>query len=118
MPSITRSLKIPELLMQALEQRARQLGYTSFNGYMKGLVRYDLMCQGEHSLTIPINQATGRQQDKVDAWLLRVARRGIGARGVLLNHIVERMQARGQTSLEAILEAASDDSEEWSHWDI
>lgn len=118
MPAIIRSIRFPDLLMQALEVRAKQLGYASFNSYMLGLVIYDLICQGMHSITLPIAKATGHQKDRVYSWLLRVVGRGVGVRGVLLSHIVERAQKKHQTELEAILEMASEEGEEWSHYAI
>lgn len=118
MASVTITLKVPALLLQALRTRSERLGFKSFAAYMLSLGRYDILCQGEHTITGAITRATGHIRDKIDAWLLRLAERGIGKRGVLLNHIVERMQHRHQSELAALSDLADEDNAEWSHYTI
>ncbi len=91
MASHTRSTKLPGDLAEAAELRARQLGYASWNAYIKGLIRYDLLVQGPHTATLPMSQLRPEEQDKVDAELLQRAKTGIGARGQLLENIIQRI---------------------------
>lgn len=91
MASQARSTKLPADLAEAAELRARTLGYVSWNAYIKGLIRYDLLVQGPHTVTLPISQLRPEEQDKVDSELLDRAKSGIGARGQLLENIVQRI---------------------------
>lgn len=118
MASVTITLKVPAILLQALKTRAQNLGFQSFAAYLLSLGRYDIICQGEHTMTGAIARATGHIRDKIDNWLKRLAERGVGKRGVLLNHIVERMQKRHQSGLAALSDFADEDHAEWSHWSI
>lgn len=92
MASQTRSIKIPADLAEAAELRAKQLGYPSWGAYVKGLMRYDMLVQGQHSITLPMAQLPLVEQDKVDAKLLEATKKGVGERGVLLQRMLERMQ--------------------------
>lgn len=91
MASHTRSIKLPPDLAEAIEIRAKQAGYASTNAYVKGLLRYDLLVQGDHSVTLPISQSRPEEQDEVDAKLLRLTKAGKGERGQLLSHIVRKI---------------------------
>lgn len=53
MSSPRKSLKLSPDLQEAADLRAKALGYRSWNAYVKGLIRYDLLVQGEHTLTLP-----------------------------------------------------------------
>jgi hypothetical protein len=101
MASQTRSIKIPGDLAQAAELRAKQLGYPSWGAYVKGLMRYDMLVQGEHTVTLPIAKLPLVEQDKVDAKLLEATKKGKGERGVLLQRIIERV-AKGETVEKAV----------------
>lgn len=92
MASKTRSTKLPPDLADAAELRARALGYASWNAYIKGLIRYDLLVQGDHLLSLPWSQQPPDAQDEIDAHLLKLTRRGKGERGQLLEHILERVK--------------------------
>ena len=92
MASQTRSIKIPADLAEAAELRAKQLGYPSWGAYVKGLMRYDMLVQGKHDITLPMAQLPLAEQDKVDAKLLEATKKGVGERGVLLQRMLERMQ--------------------------
>ncbi|HSI61454.1 MAG TPA: hypothetical protein VLE43_00010 [Candidatus Saccharimonadia bacterium] len=92
MASQTRSIKIPGDLAQAAELRAKQLGYPSWGAYVKGLMRYDMLVQGSHDVTLPMAHLPLMEQDKVDAKLLEATKKGKGERGQLLAHMLERMQ--------------------------
>lgn len=65
MPS--RSLKLSPDLDEAIERRAKALGYPSLSAYLKGLARYDLLCQGPHTMTQPWASLPLAEQDKIDA---------------------------------------------------
>lgn len=89
MASKTRSTKLPPDLAEVAELRAQQLGYPSWNAYIKGLIRYDAMVQGKHDLTLPMSRLPLDEQDGIDAKLLTNTQRGVGERGQLLKRIVE-----------------------------
>lgn len=91
MASQTRSIKIPGDLAQAAELRAKQLGYPSWGAYVKGLMRYDMLVQGKHDVTLPIASLPLPEQDKVDAKLLAATKKGVGERGMLLKRIMEQV---------------------------
>jgi hypothetical protein len=101
MASQTRSIKIPGDLAQSAELRAKQLGYPSGGAYVKGLMRYDMLVQGEHTITLPIAKLSLVEQDRVDAKLLEATKTGKGQRGALLQRIIERV-ATGLTVDKAI----------------
>lgn len=92
MRSKTTSVKLPESVLEASRRRAAELGYPSFNSYLLGLLRYDLLVRGPHTVTRPIAGMDLARQDALDAELLRLEMNGNGRgkRGVLLAHLVER----------------------------
>lgn len=106
MGSHIQSIKFPGNLAEAAKLRANALGYKSWNAYMKALVRYDLLVQGSHDLTLPLSEASGEKQDAVDMKLLELTKRGVGQRGQLLKRIVERAQQKDQTLMDSLLEEA------------
>jgi len=91
MRSRNRSVKLPNALMDAGERRATSLGYGSFNAYIAALIRYDLLVRGEHHITIPIARMTLEDQDRIDDELLQIEESGEGARGVFLEHLMDRV---------------------------
>jgi hypothetical protein len=92
MSSKNRSTKLPPDLADAAELRAKALGYASWSAYVKALIRYDLLIQGRHTLTLPWSHQPPEKQDEIDAHLLRLTKRGEGERGQLLEHILERVK--------------------------
>lgn len=92
MPSQTRSTKLPPDLADVAELRAKNLGYASWNAYIKGLIRYDALVQGPHTVTLPISQLSLANQDQFDAKLLDMTRQGVGERGQLLEKILKRVK--------------------------
>jgi hypothetical protein len=98
MAAITRSTKFSPALSEASELRARNLGYPSWNAYIKALVRYDLMIQGEHTVTRPISHLRPIQQDSVDGELLGLTRAGTGVRGQWLEHAIARIVSSEQSA--------------------
>lgn len=95
MRSRNRSVKLPNALMDAGERRAEALGYGSFNAYIAALIRYDLMVRGAHHVTLPVARMKLEDQDAIDDELLRIEESGEGARGVFLEHLMERVLERG-----------------------
>lgn len=95
MRSRNRSVKLPNALMDAGERRAQAIGYGSFNAYIAALIRYDLMVRGAHHITLPVARMTLEEQDSIDDELLRIEESGEGARGVFLEHLMERVLERG-----------------------
>ncbi|MBB5039857.1 hypothetical protein [Prosthecobacter dejongeii] len=89
MASSTRSLKLPPDLLDVAEKRASMLGYPSWSAYVKGLIRYDALCQGPHSITLPWANMPLVEQDRVDAKLLKLTQDGVGVRGQLLKRILQ-----------------------------
>lgn len=107
MASQTRSTKLPCALAEAAEHRAKALGYPSWNAYIKGLIRYDLLVQGSHTITLPWAALPLDQQDKIDLRLLELTQRGIGQRGQLLTRLMERVTTDGATSQDALCDDQS-----------
>lgn len=94
MASITRTVKVSPDLDEAIRIRAAALGYTSDAAYIKGLMRYDMMVQGEHSLTRPYSHLRLEEQDKIDAKVLSLTREGVGVRGRWLEATIEEIAGK------------------------
>ncbi len=101
MASHTRSTKLPACLAEAAELRAKALGYPSWNAYIKGLIRYDLLVQGEHTVTLPWATCALDVQDQIDAKLLTLTEKGKGERGQLLTRIVKKFDLHAGKSVPA-----------------
>ncbi len=91
MRSETKSLRLPGDLADAAAIRAKELGYANWNAYIKALIRYDLLIQGEHTCTLPISNSRPEEQDAFDADLLERAKSGIGKRGQHLEKVILRI---------------------------
>ena len=98
MASQNRSTKLPGDLAEAAEQRAKSLGYPSWNAYVKGLIRYDLMVQGNHDVTKPMASLSLDEQAKIDAHLLDLSKKGKGERGQFLKHFLGRLSGASAES--------------------
>lgn len=107
MASTPRTLKLPPALDEAADLLAKQCGYGSRNALIKGLLRYACLVQGEHTLTLPWSKLPLPEQDKIDEHLLTLAKRGVGERGQLLTHIMERV-AKGVAPEAALAELIGD----------
>jgi len=83
--------KLPPDLSDAAAMRAESLGYSSLSAYLKALIRYDLLVQGPHTVTLPISHLRPEKQDAIDAKLLEYTKSGVGERGQLLAKILERV---------------------------
>src|SRR5262249_11222938 len=97
----TKTIRLSDDLIEAGELRARALGYPDLNSYYKGLARYDLLVQGEHSQSVPWASLSLGEQDKLDAHLLRLTKKGKGERGVLLKHLLQQL-TNGQSVTQAL----------------
>jgi len=91
MASVTKSLKLPPWLAEAAEHRVKNLKYQAFNAYVTGLIRYDLMVQGDHSITLPIAQSHPAERDKIDEELLELTKQGTAIRGSFLKMLLRRI---------------------------
>jgi hypothetical protein len=89
MASITRSTKLPGTLATVAENRAKALGYPSWNAYVKGLIRYDALVQGPHTMTLPWAGLSCDEQEKIDIKLLELTQKGVGERGQFLKRLIE-----------------------------
>lgn len=96
MASSSLSLKLPPDLAETAKLRARQLKYPSVNAYLKGLIRYDALVQGEHHITLPIAALPGAEQDAMDAKLLQNTKNGVGERGQFLTKLVGKLKEKGK----------------------
>lgn len=76
-------------LETAIKIRAKALGYSSVSAYLKGLVRYDMMVQGPHTLTLPYATLPLAEQDAIDAKMLKLSEAGVGERGQLLKRLID-----------------------------
>lgn len=92
------SLKLAPDLAEAAKLRAAQLKYPSVNAYLKGLIRYDALVQGDHHITLPMAALSGPEQDKLDAKLLENTRRGVGERGQFLQRLIEKVKTGSSPS--------------------
>jgi len=92
MASSNHSIKLSADLAEIGKLRAQQLGYPSWGAYIKGLIRYDAMVQGEHPITLPFAGMSTTQQDAIDAKLLQNTQRGVGERGQFLARLMERQK--------------------------
>lgn len=95
MPSSSISVKCGKSLAEIVGHRWQQLGYRSVSAYLKGLARYDAMVSGDHSVTLPLSHLTDAEQDRIDAQLLDVVKRGVGQRGQLLKRLIEMVREAG-----------------------
>lgn len=106
MASSTRSTKLPYVLAEAAEIRAKALGYASWNAYIKGLIRYDLLIQGPHTVTLPLSHSRPEEQDRVDWELLDRVRTGVGSRGQYLENLVREVAGEHADTVKAGLTKA------------
>ena len=91
MPSQTKTTRLPADLAEAAALRAQVLGYATWTDFIKGLMRYDMLVQGGHDVTLPWSKLSLDEQDKIDRRLLDVTRKGKGERGQLLRRILQEV---------------------------
>jgi hypothetical protein len=95
MASAKDSLKLSASLKAAADLRAKRLGYRSRSDYIRNLMRYDMLVQGGHDVTLPLSKLEPAVQDRIDAELLSLTERGEGQRGQLLARLIERVVTAG-----------------------
>lgn len=80
--SKTRSFRLGHDISDAADLRAKQIGYKSSTGYIKGLIRYDILCQSSHGITTLWDLLTAEEQDQLEAKLLAraLSRQGMTAK--------------------------------------
>jgi 2',3'-cyclic-nucleotide 2'-phosphodiesterase (5'-nucleotidase family) len=88
MPSPTKTVRIPSDLLQVATLRAQALGYPDFSAYALGLIRYDAMVLGPHSVTQPYSKLSKQEQDAIDARLLGNLKEGRTERGQYLKKML------------------------------
>ncbi len=76
--SRTKSYRFSHALADAMEHRARELGYASGTDLVKALARYDCLCRSAHGVTTQWAQLSLEEQDLLDAKLLTRTREGRG----------------------------------------
>lgn len=91
----SKTVRLPAALAEAAELRAQMLGYPNLTAYVKGLMRYDCLVQGRHTITLPYADLPASEQDKLDDKFLELTKRGVGERGQLLTRIIERAKEKG-----------------------
>ncbi|HEY1082320.1 MAG TPA: hypothetical protein VGE29_08670 [Prosthecobacter sp.] len=78
MASRFKAYKIGADLDDAADIIAKENGYPSSAAFVKGLIRYAVLCRSKHHVTLPWAQLPLTDQDKLDAALLRRAQEGRG----------------------------------------
>ncbi|HYF35047.1 MAG TPA: hypothetical protein VD994_07125 [Prosthecobacter sp.] len=76
--SRTKSYRFSHALAEAFELRAKLLGYKNGTDMIKGLGRYDCLCQSAHGVTKEWANLTLEEQDLLDAKLLNRVKEGRG----------------------------------------
>ncbi|WP_395741163.1 hypothetical protein [Prosthecobacter sp.] len=66
----TKTFRLSHALADALELRAKELGYGSATALVEALARYDCLCRSRHGVTKQWSQLTPTEQDDLDARLL------------------------------------------------
>lgn len=67
--SRTRTIRLSHALADAMELRAKELGYPSATALVEALARYDCLCRSSHGVTKNWALLTPVQQDALDAKL-------------------------------------------------
>lgn len=109
MASKARTVKLPADLCEIADLRAKATGYSSYNAYVKGLIRYDAMVCGPHDVTLPLSKLPLDEQDAADAKLLEITRRGRGERGQLLKRLLERLKGDASKVGKAVRDVRGED---------
>lgn len=88
---IRKSLHLPEVLGEAMELRWKQLEYPSLNAYLKGLIAYDCLVQGDHTITRELADAAPHVQDRLHQKALECCQDGSRERGSFLRHLIREI---------------------------
>lgn len=87
----------PQRIWEYVDERWKELGYSSLSAYVTGLARYDLLVSGPHR-TIPHITNRAKQDAAARQSLVRY-RRG-ERRKLYLDHLIERNEGRSLSSKE------------------
>lgn len=68
--SKTKTFRIGHDLADAMDLRAKELGYPSGTDLIKALIRYDTLCQSAHGVTTQWAKLSLTEQDELDSRLL------------------------------------------------
>jgi hypothetical protein len=101
--SKTRSTRLPNDLADVAAARAKVLGYPDWNSYIKALIRYDALVQGEHVITLTWAKLPVIEQDGIDAHLLELTKQGKGERGSLLKRMLDKLAETGKDLKDILL---------------
>lgn len=74
----TKSYRFSHDLADAIELRAKELGYASGTDLMKSLARYDCLCRSSHGVTTQWAKLPLEDQDRLDNKLLSLTLRKQG----------------------------------------
>lgn len=99
-------MSIPRMLWEAVKLRAAALGYTGPVAYIIGLIRFDLLSQHPHDITLHFSKLPLDMQDQVDEGLLEVTKSGEGQRGSFFRKTLDEVAKEHQTQLPADKAAA------------
>ena len=73
-----KTFRLSHALSDALELRAKELGYKSATALIEALARYDCLCRSRHGVTTQWAKLSEVDQDTLDAKLLERVLRGDG----------------------------------------
>lgn len=73
-----RAFRLSHSLGDALDLRAKELGYRSATALIEALARYDCLCRSSHGVTTQWAKLSGVEQDQLDEKLLERTMRGDG----------------------------------------
>lgn len=99
MRSLSKSLKLPSALWEAITLRWKDLGYKGFGAYVLGLIRYDLLSQKPHEVTRHWADCPLHVQDDLDDGLARIVASGEAQRGSYLRKIIAEVIAEQNSGL-------------------
>lgn len=83
-------VRIPTLLLEAVERRAIEAGYESVSEFLLGLLRYDLLTRRPHDTTANLSKLSRAEQDKVDDEILKMYLTNETLGGSWFEHVVTR----------------------------
>ncbi len=76
--SKSKSFRLSHCLADALEIRAKKLGYPSATALVESLARYDIACGSTHEVTTKWAKLSPEDQDMLDAKILARVLKGEG----------------------------------------
>lgn len=94
--AVRKFVTVPYLLNEIVKTRWSELGYRSFSGYLVGLIRYDLLIGGKHTLTAQMGSDAPDIQDAIDREIATTYRAG-GTKSTYLDHLIDRTRGEEMT---------------------